>query len=199
MRGYTLVEAVVVIGIMALLSGAFIGYGGINRRQLALVRDHALVDGALYRARSLSIQRYARRANACAFGVIFETASSTFSIYEDRVAGIENTFGCRDVTGAYRGDFYTKGSTIDENEVIERFVLDPRLEFGLYNTDGRALQTLDVLFIPPDPIATTTGTFVISTTEGVVLPVTIAVRIRGGGLVATTTISAAGFITNAQE
>jgi Tfp pilus assembly major pilin PilA len=86
--GFTLIEIVVVVGIVMVLSGMTLAYTRTNERQIALFTDQAKVVGALGRAKALTLQRYKQDpdASTCGYGAYFEAPDSgvhAVSIFAD--------------------------------------------------------------------------------------------------------------------
>ena len=57
-RGFTLIELVIVIGIVGVLTGGMVFYSRSAERQIILFRDQAKIVEALLRAKSLTISTY---------------------------------------------------------------------------------------------------------------------------------------------
>jgi len=167
MRGFTLIETIVVVAITMILSGILLAYNRSTERQIVLYRDQAVIVGAINRAKSLTIQKYREPRSdgkvACAFGVHFAPPRS-FILFQDLDQG-----GCQE------NHIYA----YDQGEEIQTLSLDNRLQFDMQNG-------FDILFIPPELQATTTNA------NG--FPVTIVIKTNDNTGRATTTISAAGQI-----
>jgi type II secretory pathway pseudopilin PulG len=168
MKGFTLIETVVVVAITMILSGIVLAYSRSTERQILLYRDQAFIVGVINRAKSLAVQKYhetqlSGRVN-CAFGVHFAPPRS-FILFQDLDQG-----SCpANRTYAY-----------DQGEEIQTLSLDNHLQFDMQSN-------LDILFIPPELQATTTNP------TG--FPVTIVIKTNDDTRRATTTVSAAGQIT----
>lgn len=81
MKGFTLVELLVVLAISAMLSAIAITYTGMERNQIALSVETAKVAGLVLQAKSLSITTYAESSSTCAYGVSFNISADTYSIF----------------------------------------------------------------------------------------------------------------------
>ena len=81
MRGFTLIELLVVLGISALLSAIAITYTGVERNQIALSVETSKIVGSILRAKELSVVTYAQSPNVCAYGVAFNVAQGTYSLF----------------------------------------------------------------------------------------------------------------------
>ena len=132
MKGFTLIEMIVVIGISMILTAVLVVYSRSGERQIVLYTDQSRVVGILNRVKSLTLQTYKTEKNTCAFGVHFE-APHKFIIFQDISAS-------GDCDGSDNNLEYDDGP----DEKIEEFSLDNRLRFiGL--TDG----VHDIIFVPP--------------------------------------------------
>lgn len=132
-QGFTLIEMLVVIGILSLLSGIFIVYSRTGEQQILLFKDQAKIVGAISRAKSLSASSYraslTQTDNSCGYGVHFEFPN-TVIIFKDFAENCELS------------DQRYTSSNAAEN--FESFKLDSRLKFD-------ALTNLsDIVFVPPD-------------------------------------------------
>lgn len=160
-HGFTLIEAVVVIAIMAALAGISMVYNRSSEQQLVLIRDQNIVSTILRRAKSYSIEKYnpapiAEGTVTCGFGVHFNAASKNFILFQDTATG-----ACKDpITKAYLGN----GEYDDPDEKLETYAIDSRISFQLGYRDSfntpitiPSGTPLDILFVPPDPTASTTA------------------------------------------
>lgn len=80
-EGFTLIETLVVMAIIAILSGMTIAYTRSSGQRIVLFTDQAAVMNVLNRAKSLALERYKQgSASFCAFGVAFDAAAGTYTI-----------------------------------------------------------------------------------------------------------------------
>jgi prepilin-type N-terminal cleavage/methylation domain-containing protein len=79
--GFTLIEVLIVIVVSVVLSTIAIGYSGIGRNQIALSVEATKVSQFILQARSLSIATYGTGTSTCAYGVAFNAAAGTYSIF----------------------------------------------------------------------------------------------------------------------
>jgi prepilin-type N-terminal cleavage/methylation domain-containing protein len=127
--GFTLIEFLVVLGIMALLSSIAILYSRTGEQQILLFKEQAKVVSVILRAKSLAIQTFAETsAGVCGYGVHF-FPDGRFILFKDLAED------CASSDRAYSGSFE------DFGEVNQ---LDPALRFS-------ELGLNEILFIPPDP------------------------------------------------
>ncbi len=80
-KGFTIIELLVVLAISAMLSAIAITYTGMERNQIALSVETAKIAGLILRAKELSITTYAQSPSTCAYGVSFNIAANTYSIF----------------------------------------------------------------------------------------------------------------------
>jgi prepilin-type N-terminal cleavage/methylation domain-containing protein len=79
-RGFTLVEMLVVIGIMTLFAAISIGYSHVGQNEDALTVEAAKIGEMILQARELALATYtgsASGAGACAYGVQFHYGTGT--------------------------------------------------------------------------------------------------------------------------
>ena len=126
-KGFTIIEMLVIIGILSLISAILIINIHTGGQQVILFREQAKIVSILSRAKSLSVATFGKTGVPCGYGVHFE-APSTFLIFKDLADN------CQASDQKYSG----------AAEIYESFQLDPVLEFD-------TLSLSDVIFIPPDP------------------------------------------------
>jgi prepilin-type N-terminal cleavage/methylation domain-containing protein len=80
-KGFTLIEILIVVAISAMLSAIALGYTGVARNQIALSVETSKVAGFILRAKQLAIATYNQGSNVCAYGVSFDIADNTYSIF----------------------------------------------------------------------------------------------------------------------
>ncbi len=88
-RGFTLVEMLVVIGIMTLFAAISIGYSNVGQNQDALTVETAKIGEMILQARELALATYTGSGsggNACAYGVQFNygagpQGNGTYSLF----------------------------------------------------------------------------------------------------------------------
>lgn len=127
-KGFTLIEILVTLGVMALLSSIAILYTRTGEQQIILFKEQAKIVSVILRAKSLAIQTFAETpAGVCGYGVNF-SLDGQFILFKDLA---EN---CAASDKIYSGPA--------ENFEVNQ--LDPALRFS-------QLDLNEVLFIPPDP------------------------------------------------
>jgi len=80
-QGFTLIEVLIVIVISAILATVAITYNSVSRNQIALSVETAKVEETLLSAKNLAIASYVGSPATCAYGVAFNVASNTYSVF----------------------------------------------------------------------------------------------------------------------
>src|SRR3989344_9414857 len=139
-KGFTLIELIIVIGIVGVLTGGLAFYSRSAERQIILFRDQAKIVEALLRAKSLSISTYSDADAPCGYGVSFDQLllNKTFIIFKDLAVNLD----CFDADNVYSGNYSC--DKISDLECIEKFTLDKTIEFS-------NLGLRDIVYIPPNP------------------------------------------------
>jgi prepilin-type N-terminal cleavage/methylation domain-containing protein len=146
--GFSLVELLAVIAVLAMLSAILIQYSRTGERQLLLFREQFKLASTLSRAKSLAISTFNYPDVPCGYGVHF-APPRTFILFRDNAAD------CSSSDRIYSG----AGESIVTDE------LDPFVRFS-------GLTASDILFIPPDPRVIITpaqpeATITLETSDGV--------------------------------
>jgi len=146
MRGFTLVEILVVVAVSAIVLGSFISYNSASRAQIALSVEQAKIAQLILRAKSLAISSYSSNPSGrCGYG---------FSVdYGVNYAGRSYSLNRYDVSDNTVCDaIYTGQSGYDFNNLIlvqlEKYSLDSNLKF---QASGESDELEDVIFIAPEP------------------------------------------------
>lgn len=128
-KGFTTIEMLVVIGVMALMSSVLMVYGRTGERQINLFKEQARIISALSRAKYLSIATFGKTDVPCGYGIHFE-APRTFLIFKDLAVSGDCSLADKKYSGA--------------GEIFESFELDSVIVFD-------QLTLSDIVFIPPSP------------------------------------------------
>ncbi|MBN2197883.1 prepilin-type N-terminal cleavage/methylation domain-containing protein [Candidatus Wolfebacteria bacterium] len=127
-KGFTTIEVLITIGVLALLSSILITYSRTGEKQIILFKEGAVISEIISRAKTLSLSLYGKSGEIpCGYGVYFED-SGKFILFKDLASD------CNSSDKKYSG----------ENEIVESFQLNSAIEF-------KSLGLSDILFIPPDP------------------------------------------------
>jgi prepilin-type N-terminal cleavage/methylation domain-containing protein len=133
-NGFTLIEMLVVIGIISILSGIFIVYSRTGEQQIVLFKEQAKVMAAVSRAKILGISAFRESSteagSSCGYGVHIELPN-TVIIFKDIAQNCELS-----------DQRYTPANP---SEKFESFQLDPRVKLDVMTS------LTDIVFIPPDP------------------------------------------------
>ena len=139
--GFTLLELVVVIGIIVILTSMVAGYSREGGRQLALVSTETKMLNLLNRAKFLSIETFfggGRKGDEriCAYGVKVDTANEEMFIFQD----LSTEASC---PGNSNGVY-------DEGEQLAGELNEIKLQSTSVAFSGET-NLSEVIFIPPDP------------------------------------------------
>ncbi len=149
--GFTLIELMVVIAVMASLSGILLTYSRASEVQIAMDKDQAVIAGMFYRAKSLAIEKLNSNPDACGFGVHAvknPTGNATFTIFQDLIDPANGPNAqCRD--GGYHGQGKYVPGVGARDEDLETYTTDPRVLVTLQDGNDNSWQ--DLIYIPPDP------------------------------------------------
>lgn len=127
LTGFTLIEMLVILGVLSLLTTTLIFYSRTGERQILLFKEQARVFGLMTRAKSLALGTYGDPEVPCGYGIHFD-APRTMIVFKDLASD------CDASAHEYTGTI----------ERIEEITLDSRVYFD-------DLRVSDILFVPPDP------------------------------------------------
>jgi prepilin-type N-terminal cleavage/methylation domain-containing protein len=152
-KGFTLVEMLVVIGIMGLLSGLAIVYSHVGQNQISLSIEESKIAQLILEAKQLSVATYGTDTATCAYGLQFNYATSTYSTYSlfayDSAAS--STSGGRLICPSIAS---TSAAFVQADVVpYQSGTWQIPVAQGVVLIDnGAASDTIqDILFYPPDP------------------------------------------------
>ncbi len=166
-EGYTLIETLIVMAIMAILASMLLAYNNSSTGRVALYADQATVAGVLGRAKALALEKWSPGSiSACAYGVHFN-ADGSYLIYQDMPTGSPPS--CNNPHD------YTYGAS---DTVIQTLRLSGGVEFSALPNPP------DVYFVPPYFTTSTSGT------------PTITLRAKGTAATASVEVTAGGAITS---
>jgi len=134
-KGFTVIEILVIVAVLSLLTTILLLNIRTGQNQIILFREQTKIIGILSRAKYLAISTFGREGVPCGYGVHFNKTSGVFLIFKDLAVD------CGASDKKYSG----------ASEIYESYQLDPAVMF-----DGPT--SLDVLFIPPEPLVVITPT-----------------------------------------
>lgn len=127
LRGFTITEVVVVVGVLTLLLSVGVGYTQRGGKQIVLFKEHAQLTQQILRARSFSTQKLRpEQETICGYGIAI-LSNSEYALFKDLPSG-----------GACPGD-----ATMNSGEQLEKFALDEAINIFEYNH-------ADFVFLPRD-------------------------------------------------
>ncbi len=127
---FTLIEILIILGIMSMLSGVMLVYSRSSEKLIVLAREQARVISLMARAKSFSLQTYIEGKSACGYGIHIDKDKNTIIVFRDLA---ENCAVSDNIYVVDSGD-----------EIVEEFILGK--EVAIASSDAS-----DILFIPPDP------------------------------------------------
>ncbi|MCL4403999.1 type II secretion system GspH family protein [Patescibacteria group bacterium] len=171
--GFTLIETLVVIGIMTVLSAMLIAYNHSNTAEIALTTDQATVAGALNRAKAMTLEKYAPSTSAgnvaCAYGVHFVGGKSPDYVIYGIFANSVSDCGQTSLSWSGQANQLAIGGWAK---------LDSGLVFSLPNDNSD-----DIYFLPPYIEASSTNGF------------TVTLEVLASGQTATVDVSPTGAVS----
>lgn len=152
-QGFTLIEMLIVVAITAMLASFSIIYTRIGQNQIALSIEESKVAQLILEAKELSIATYSQHSATCAYGVQFDYASSTYSLFAYNAASTS--------TPGYQGrmicpSIANTSAAFDVGAVSEyaggSWQVHTVQGVTLIAGSGAVSGTIqDVLFYPPNP------------------------------------------------
>ncbi len=134
MRGFSLVEILVMLAIIVFLTTLIVVYGAKGTKYIVLFRDQASVMNTIVRAKSLAISTYGQagaQKTPCGYGVHFD-ADGTYILFKEQAVALD----CSD-----KDNTYTPGNP---EELVQAFQINKALLF-------KNLGATDIIFVPPNP------------------------------------------------
>src|SRR5665213_2287500 len=87
-KAFTLIELIIVVAISALLSTLAITYSSIGRNSVSLSVEASKISQFILQAKQLSIATYTSASASCGYGVAFNMAAQTYSIFAYDPVGV---------------------------------------------------------------------------------------------------------------
>lgn len=166
MRGFTLIELVVVIGVIALLTSILIiGLGG-SRVKFNLMVERAHIVEAITRAKSLAIQTFLENPDptepqTCGYGVRFDYVGdgvnyfgdNTYFIYRDVEVIDPDTGNPDQCKGSHFRNDKDDFTPEDGDAMVQLFALPSRYVTFFFDNQGigNNVPLKGIVFFPPDP------------------------------------------------
>jgi len=145
-RGFSVIEMLVVMSIVAVLSSFLLVYNRTGELQIVLLREQAQLISTVIRAKGLALNTLIEDVPACGYGVHITVSTgstpSRYFIYRDKA------INCRT-----SDRIYTEAS--DEIVAGTEVVLPRQVAFG-------DVGVRDIMFVPPEPEAFLDGSQVLS-------------------------------------
>jgi len=156
-RGFSLIEALVVISVMVVLTSILVLYSRKGEQHIIFFKQEALLSSALLRAKGFALETFQptlqpglnpTSERVCGWGVYFAKGNrQEFIVFRDIAQGA----GVSDCASANR--------RFSPNETFEIFKLDSALEFKCLNIvatggvcpNNGGIPAINVVFVPPDP------------------------------------------------
>jgi len=141
--GFTLIEILITMSILATLSGILIGYSAESSRQTSMIIARERVIRLFARVRSLSTATYSVNADnsgqskICAYGLHVDRISGKIFIFQDMA------MDCSDTDYQYR-----QGTDVELTGALDYY--SPDLSRVQFVTDPNG-DLDDVVFVPPNP------------------------------------------------
>ncbi|HUC31364.1 MAG TPA: prepilin-type N-terminal cleavage/methylation domain-containing protein [Candidatus Paceibacterota bacterium] len=151
-KGFTLIEILIVLAITAVLSGLAIVYSHVGQSQISLSIEESKVAQLILEAKELSIATYSADDATCAYGVQFNLASSTYSLFAYNAAASSTLYPGRPICPSLA----STTASFDTNAISEyaggSWQIHTAQGVVLDDPQNPASDTIqDVLFYPPDP------------------------------------------------
>jgi prepilin-type N-terminal cleavage/methylation domain-containing protein len=137
-KGFTVVELIVTIGVIAVLAGYLIVYNKNSQAQIILSLEQAKLVDALNTAKSLTLSTYIENFSSCGYGIYINYSNNSYEIFRYGQPPNCEAIASSSLGSILSNSSYTKIKTINlPKEVV-------------FNTSGS--NKLDAMFfIPPDP------------------------------------------------
>jgi len=146
--GYTIIELLVVVAIMAITAGTLVSFNRLGQDQVTMYVEASKIVDVILRAKSLAISAYREPGRAtCAHGIFIDTATNPGTFSLNRYLKKEATGGSSPVPCASIGSSTSKISYYDPRVVesssstLSRGIVFDAVETNISN----------IIFRPPDP------------------------------------------------
>ncbi len=187
MKGFTIIELLVVLGITAMLSAIALGYTGVAQNQITLSVESAKIAETILRAKNLAIATYSTAPGICGYGVSIDVPDNEYSIfaYDPAGGGPCPSVASTTLTGL---------STANEQPYSQStWKVRPGTGVRLVQGNGDGLGA--VLFYPPAPATLLSLTGDAFLPPGSAVPLNVHLSTVDGSASTTITVSPAGQVT----
>jgi prepilin-type N-terminal cleavage/methylation domain-containing protein len=152
-KGFTLIEILIVLAITALLSSLAIVYTHVGQNQISLSIEESKVAQLILEAKELSVATYSSNSPTCAYGVAFNYASSSYSLFAYNAAVTSSLYGGRQICPSLASTSVAiASSAIQQYQSGSWQVHTAQGVVLVSSTDPVASDTIqDILFYPPNP------------------------------------------------
>lgn len=151
MKGFTLLELLIVVAISAMVSSLALVYSSIGRNEIALTVETSKIAQVILQAKNLALSTYNINPQTCGFGVSFNIAAQTYSIFAYTPTNHPPEHG---IAPPCPDDSLASTSPIFADEMLEYSEGTWKIPVsqGVKLENGSAGDTLQtVLFYPPAP------------------------------------------------
>ncbi|OHB20858.1 MAG: hypothetical protein A2939_03890 [Parcubacteria group bacterium RIFCSPLOWO2_01_FULL_48_18] len=175
-RGFSLVEMLVTIGIVAMLMAITLGVNRTGERQIALFREKSLLVANFNRVKAKSLQTFLLPSRPCGYGINIDTANNRYALFRDDPSAPPD---CATADLAYGGT----SEDLDEHGYPEVYDLPTGVSIQAAGT-----TLADIVYIPPQPQIIINGDPLITNAD-VVLETpdgsSITIRVNNAGQITT--------------
>lgn len=133
-KGFTLIEVLVVISVLAMLTSMLVVYSRSSENQIKLITEQSKIIGVILRAKLLAFQAFKEETvPPCSFGVHFDSPNRKYLIFRETDRDAQNK--------CINNKRYGPG----EELTGQIFTLPEGITFS------KPTKNLDILFVPPEP------------------------------------------------
>ncbi len=153
-QGFTLIEILVVLAITAVLASLAIVYTHTGQDQVNLSIEESKVAQLILEAKELSVATYSTNSATCAYGVHFDFASSTYSLFEYNSAVTSSAYGTRPICPSLASTTNPLGGIVQYMDPYSAGSWQVHTAPGVELVNGSSTASTtayDILFYPPDP------------------------------------------------
>lgn len=130
-KGFTLIEMLIITGVMAMVASSMVAYSSSGRAQINLATETSKLAQLIIRAKSLAIATYGADSSICGYGIEFDYANRLYRL----------------VAYSFSPNCESANPIISNRSVMEKH----SLVSGISISQSAAGPVTDILFAPPDP------------------------------------------------